>query len=92
MNELCPICIENLAENYTECNHSYCISCLSRISRCAMCRNPLQRAKICVEIKSKNNRTTDIIHYFDLDTTEFIANNYNVLRIMAGMGGLAYST
>lgn len=51
--ELCPICIENPAENYTECNHSYCIGCLCRISRCAMCRNDLQRSKICIQIKEK---------------------------------------
>lgn len=51
--ELCPICIENLAENYTECNHGYCIGCLCRIKKCAMCRNPLQRAKICIQIKLK---------------------------------------
>ena len=51
--ELCPICIEKYAENYTECGHQYCISCLCRIKKCAMCRNPLQRVKICIEIKSK---------------------------------------
>ena len=78
--ELCPICIENKAEFYTECGHCYCIRCLSCIKKCAMCRKSLIRAKLCIEIKSKNNGTTDIIHY------------YNVLRIMAGMRGLAYST
>lgn len=51
--ELCPICIEKPAEYYTECGHCYCIGCLSRISRCAMCRNQLQRAEICIQIKVK---------------------------------------
>lgn len=91
-NDLCPICIENPAEYYTECGHCYCIGCLSRIKKCAMCRKSLIRVKLCIEIKSKNNGTTDIIHYFGLDTSELTANNYTLLRIMAGMGGLAYST
>lgn len=92
--ELCPICIENKAEYYTECGHCYCIGCLRRIKKCAMCRKSLIRTKLCIEIKSKNNGTTDINHYFDLDTNEppqIIGNYYNVLRIMAGMGGLSYS-
>lgn len=54
-NELCPICIENPGINFTECNHGYCIMCLSRIKKCAICRNPLQRAKICVQIQQKFN-------------------------------------
>ena len=51
--ELCPICIENPVTHYTECNHGYCIGCLCRITKCSMCRNPLQRANICIEIKRK---------------------------------------
>lgn len=51
LTELCPICIESPIQHYTECNHGYCIGCLCRITRCAMCRNPLQRTKICNEIK-----------------------------------------
>jgi hypothetical protein len=54
--ELCPICIENEALYFTECNHSYCITCLSRINKCAMCRKVLQRSLICVEIKRKIKR------------------------------------
>lgn len=51
--ELCPICIESPIQYYTECNHGYCIGCLCRIKKCAMCRNPLQRAKICIQIKQQ---------------------------------------
>jgi hypothetical protein len=54
-NELCPVCIENPAINFTECNHGFCISCLCRIKKCAMCRNPLQRAKLCNEIRETSN-------------------------------------
>lgn len=52
--QLCAICIENPATHFTECNHKYCISCLSRIKKCAMCRNPLQRSYLCSEIKNRN--------------------------------------
>lgn len=51
--ELCPICIESPVTYFTECNHGYCVGCLSRIKKCAMCRNPLQRAKICIQIKQQ---------------------------------------
>jgi hypothetical protein len=49
--ELCPICIEKPAENYTECNHSFCISCLCRIKKCAICRKSLLKFELCREIK-----------------------------------------
>ena len=52
MDELCPICIENPAEIITNCNHAFCICCLSRITKCAICRSPLQRVKLCIEIKT----------------------------------------
>ena len=69
MNELCPICIENPAEYFTECNHGYCIGCLCRIKKCAMCRNPLQRAKICIQIKEKK------VRLIEPDINPFIFNN-----------------
>ena len=53
--ELCPICIENEASYFTECGHKYCITCLCRIKKCAMCRKVLQRSLICVEINRKKN-------------------------------------
>jgi hypothetical protein len=51
--ELCPICIENEALYFTECGHKYCICCLSRINKCAMCRKSLLRSMLCIEIKRK---------------------------------------
>jgi hypothetical protein len=51
-SELCPICINAPAEYFTECNHSFCINCLCRIDKCAMCRNPLQKSQLCIEIKN----------------------------------------
>jgi hypothetical protein len=58
--DLCPICIENPAINFTECNHGFCIGCLSRIKKCAMCRNPLQRAKLCIQIQENFNLNEEI--------------------------------
>ena len=92
--ELCPICIENKAEYYTECGHCYCIGCLSRIKKCDMCRKSLIRNKLCIEIKSNKKNKTDATQLF-VDTDELLQlrfTDYNILRIMAGMGGLAYST
>jgi hypothetical protein len=53
--ELCPICIENEALYFTECGHKYCVCCLSRIKKCAMCRKSLLRSTLCIEIKRKKN-------------------------------------
>jgi hypothetical protein len=53
LTELCPICIEKPADYYTECNHGYCIGCLCRIKKCAMCRKPLLREKLCKAIREK---------------------------------------
>lgn len=85
--ELCPICIEKPAEYFTECNHGYCIGCLSHISRCAMCRNALQRAKICIQIKLKvkliNPESNPIIFNnredFDRRVTTTISRNGDLI-------------
>lgn len=51
--EDCPICLTNVANYYTECNHAYCIACLCRIGKCALCRKDLLRKQLCVAIKHK---------------------------------------
>ena len=51
--ELCPICIKNIPIYFTECNHKYCITCLCKIKKCAMCRKSLYRNNLCNEIKEK---------------------------------------
>lgn len=61
LNELCPICIENPAEYYTECNHGYCIGCLCRIKKCAMCRKDLLREKLCKGIREKFENKRNLI-------------------------------
>lgn len=107
--EICPICIENPAECYTECGHCYCIGCLIRIKKCALCRKLLLRTQLCIEIKSNTrNRTTDVIDNTEIHVDHLYLSaaerrrlteqphlytmNINVLRIMTGMSGLAYST
>jgi hypothetical protein len=45
--------MEQPAAYFTECNHRYCIRCLSHINKCALCRHPLQRAKLCFEVKKQ---------------------------------------
>ena len=42
-DKLCPVCINNEAECFTECNHGYCVTCLCRIEKCALCRKKLNR-------------------------------------------------
>jgi hypothetical protein len=86
--QLCPICIENEVINFTECNHGFCITCLCRIKKCAICRNPLQRAKICSQIQQKFN-LNERINYDDgvrtfmeitLPQITYIRNRYNTSR------------
>ena len=48
---LCPICINKEATVFTECNHSYCACCISRIKKCSICRKPLLHNELCNEIK-----------------------------------------
>lgn len=54
--ETCPICREKLAEYFTECNHKYCINCLSKIKKCAICRKTLLREQLCLEITENSRR------------------------------------
>jgi hypothetical protein len=54
IDDLCPICINKKAECYTECQHAYCIDCLSKIHTCAMCRKTLIHNKLCREIVNSN--------------------------------------
>jgi hypothetical protein len=84
--ELCPICIEETAEFYTECGHKYCIKCLCKISKCAMCRKTLIRANVCFEIREKKRSALNksVIHICGMD--------YNTMRLVASFTqGLTYS-
>ena len=92
LTELCPICLENPIKYYTECNHVYCIGCLCRIKKCAICRKYLLRDKLCVEIKSnKKNKITKNIHEFLIGQNDIYIPSYILLQIMSGMAGIGYS-
>lgn len=62
LQEMCPICINTQIQVYTECNHGYCINCLCRLNKCALCRKKLQRKILCDEIQKKNNRYVNSNH------------------------------
>jgi hypothetical protein len=89
--DLCPICIEHPGTNFTECNHGFCVSCLSRIKKCAMCRHPLQRAKICVQIQEKFNLIDSERTNYDigLDDDDIVIRSY--LRRRINLTGRVYS-
>ena len=55
----CPICLYQCDIVYTECNHGYCVPCLSRIIKCAICRKPLLRHKLCNAIKYNTGFTIE---------------------------------
>ncbi len=54
----CPICYE-LTNDFitTNCNHIFCINCITKIKWCAMCRTELTRSKLCKEIRQKYLQT-----------------------------------
>jgi hypothetical protein len=49
----CPICYDQKSDYFTECNHKYCIDCLKRLTKCAMCNKILNRSLICQQIRNK---------------------------------------
>ena len=84
-SELCPICIENEATCITECRHSYCITCLCKIKKCAMCRKDLVRSQICKEIIGKPR-------FIDPNIRMSISYiNLRALMLMSRIPGLTYS-
>jgi hypothetical protein len=94
LNELCPVCIDNPAEYNTECGHKYCIECLCRIKKCALCRKPLLKTNLCIEIKNKNKNIPKYDFLGISSTVRIIANYYNIsndntLRIISGISGMA---
>jgi hypothetical protein len=84
--ELCPICIDNSAEYYTECGHKYCIECLCRIKKCALCRKQLLKANLCIEIKKQNK---DIQKYDFLGISNTVRTIILLEFNMSQMRGLA---
>jgi hypothetical protein len=104
VTELCPICIDNEAIYFTECGHGYCITCLSHIKKCAMCRKPLIRSTLCSEIKSYGQPKKEHKDYITLEGLQYSIEDFqpsgtaNFSRLSVpitfarGFGGLAFST
>lgn len=85
--ETCPICIINEPNCYTECGHSYCINCLSKIRHCAICRKNLIRVNLCNEIRNKNIPFIPFTEY----EIRIDRRPYQALLWASGLGGLTYT-
>jgi hypothetical protein len=87
--ELCPICIENDVTCITECGHSYCITCLCKIKKCALCRKDLIRHQLCKEIIGKYKKCNP--RFIDPNTMSISYINLRALMLMSRIPGLTYS-
>ncbi len=70
--EICPICINTDGTYFTKCNHGYCIDCLCKIDKCALCRSPI-----------KHNELGDKIynHYKKLNINKKKTNNNEIISV-----------
>jgi hypothetical protein len=93
----CPICLESFNQNHpilvkSCCGHYYCQPCYDRINVCAMCRKNLNKHNKIIQhnniYPNNQNPNQEIIQ----ENIHIHTINYNVLRIMAGFGGIAYFT
>ena len=87
----CPICHDfNRDTKTTICNHTFCTGCLDRwlIGRhtCPMCRTQIR------EPTRGTGNTSGLTFNHPIRELVVMAQTYNVLRAMSGMGGLAYSS
>ena len=87
----CPICQElTSTPKTTSCNHTFCTGCLDRwlISNhtCPMCRTQIREPT-----RGTGNTSGLTFNHPIRELVSVFAQNYNVLRAMSGMGGLAYS-
>ena len=100
----CPICLEAINDPTkivtTCCNHIYCQPCYDRISVCALCRTNLNKPIQHRHNQIQNDQIQFNPYQFNVPNDgdnndnglRMYATNYNILRIMSGLGGLAYSS
>jgi hypothetical protein len=82
MNDvICPICLEEKMLYSTECNHKYCLNCLSKIKYCSLCRKKLNKSLLCIEIV-----THVIENDYDSDYVDTSVNE-NTIRPLTGSIG-----
>jgi hypothetical protein len=80
----CPICWEPITDHKTtECNHTMCTKCLDKWlesnNSCPICRMKIQN----------HTHPSNALPQIPI---QVFASNYNVFRIMSGLGGLSYSS
>ena len=81
-NTECPVCFETKDLLIINCNHSFCINCLYRMNKCALCRKPTQKSLLCQEIKRNiNNSTCLYVDYL------FLSHNERIRLSMYGSTG-----
>jgi hypothetical protein len=78
MHDECPICLMKEVQCFTECGHGFCVSCVSKIKRCAMCRKKLNHPIICVSLSDTKpiERPRVVDSYF---------RGSNIVRFMSGI-------
>ena len=86
--ENCCICMEDRYLITTECNHNFCVCCVTQINKCPVCRTNFKKTHLCREIKKyyiklEQIRLKKIVGLFDMlpnfiDQTEITQANINV--------------
>ena len=79
----CPICYEDFNENdlkIVECGHKFCEYCISRITKCALCRCEFtnkNKNNIIINNNINNNNNNNINHNINNNINHNINNNIN---------------
>lgn len=99
-NEICLICQDIIINEYVilNCNckyyyHSKCIKYyLTHNNNCPVCKHKYMGKPKKSQTNILNNLKSSISLESPSDIIRLYATNYNILRIMSGMGSIGYST
>lgn len=75
---ICCICLNNEAKHFTICNHGYCIDCLCKIDKCALCRKNIEHNKLTNEVYD---------FYKKINKNKIIIKNKTLLSVRQVSGG-----
>jgi hypothetical protein len=94
--DCCPICLDQPNTYMTECGHGYCIHCLCRLKKCAVCRKELIKSALCKEISLNYLKKLQLamipkMQNLVMQKPSMQDFTMGMIRTMIGMGGLAYS-
>lgn len=70
--DTCSICLDKPNKYFTLCNHSYCIDCLCKINKCALCRKNIEHYKLSDEVYN---------YYKKINENKIIINNKKLLSV-----------